>query len=272
MYKYLAISLLMFSCKVQDKIEPIEIASQDLSHLYIVDQVDFMELDKFENLYWVNGKKLSLKDFQNDREYTYENDRLGNISSLDVSNPQKILVYYDDFDMVISLDNTLSERSRIDLKQYDYTDINAVGLSNDNNVWLYDPISFQLKKINERGQTLAESLNLNSLNLDLFDPTKIIEKNNIVYVNSPEDGIFVFDNLGQFIKIIPLTGIDDFQIIKDNIVYANQNGAFFYSTVHFDMFQIEAIDESRRETWKQFRLAKENYFLAFANGIQKGKR
>lgn len=272
-WKYLGISLLCIaSCTTSSKITevtPIESIKEtlDLNHIDILSDLDFFEIDKFENIYWVSGNKLFLKDLRNQRDYLYENDRLGTISSIDVGNPQKILVFYDDYDIALTLDNTLSERSQIDLKSYNITDINAIALSNDNNLWIYDPIGFQLKKIDERGNTLAQSLNMLSYYLDQIEPTKIIESQNIVYLLSAE-GILLFDNLGQYIKILPFENIQDFQVRNEQIIYLTNRGAFNYSIKQLAKFQIEGLDESRRTNWKQIRVGDDNFYIGYNEGIE----
>jgi len=276
-WKLLLLSSIFIQCTTQgtktlfseqNLLNEIEIDST----LLLNEPIDFFEIDKLGNLYWVFENKLNLLDCQNDKKYQYENDRLGNISSIDINNPQKILIFYDDYDIVKNLDNTLSERSRIDLKDFGYTDINAVGISNDNKIWIYDPTTFQLKKINEVGEVFGESLNLNSLYLDQIEPIKIIEDNNFVFVNSPNDGILMFDNLGQFIKILSIKNIADFQIRKDQIIYFDDVGVYSYSTQFYNAFQIEGFDETKKQEWKQIRVGREYNYLLLPNGVQRIKR
>ncbi len=252
--------------------KPSLIGIEKDSTLFLNEPIDFIELDKLGNLYWVYQNKVNLYDVQNQKKHQYENDRLGYISSIDVNNPQKILVFYDDYDIVVNLDNALSERSRIDLKDFGFTDINAIGISNDNKIWIYDPTTFQLKKINEIGNLFGESLNLNSLYLDQINPIKIVEHNNMVFVNSPQDGILMFDNLGQFIKILSLKDLKDFQIKGDQIIYRTEKGAFSYSTKFYDFFQIEGLDESNKKEWKQIRIGQKYNYILLPHGVQQTKK
>lgn len=265
-------SLLLVSCSPQfNKLSTEDSAPKqsliDESKLDIITESDFFEIDKFENIYWVNGNKLFLKDVRNKREYLYENDRLGNISSIDVINPQKILVFYDDFDFVIILDNALSERSEIDLKTFELTDVNAIALSNDNNLWLYDPISFQLKKIDNRGFSLAQSLPLISYNLGVIDPIKIIEDKNSVYLLD-DSGILIFDNLGQYIKLIPFDNITDFQVANNGFIYLDGKIPSYYDMSQLISMPIEGFTVENESPCLQFRKGIEKQYLRFSNGIQ----
>lgn len=258
-------------CQTQKKVESKIVqqeAQQEIQDLSITMEMDYFELDKFDNVYVVNQNQLQRLASKTESAYIFEDERYGKITTIDVSNPQKLLLFYDAYDIILSLDNTLTITREIDLKNLNYSDINAVALSNDNLIWLYDPTSFQLKKIDQNGQIKAESLSLIHENLDHILPIKIIEHENKVFVNSPDDGILVFDNLGQFIKLLPLKNIQDFQIKKDNLIFFTNRGAFMYSTKRLAKFQIEAIDETQKEHWQQVRVGRDQYYLGFKSGIK----
>jgi len=271
-YIFLVISLYaLISCTGTRTIDtqPVIESPGPVSKRSYPGSVDFFEVDKFENIYLVDGNRLKKVDQLNANVTTYENDRYGNITSIDVTNPQKILVFYDLFDIVITLDNSLAETSNIDLKIFGYQDINAIAASNDNNLWVYDPIYFRLKKINYRGTVIAESLNLSGYYLDQVHPTSIKERGNKVYLNSPDDGIVVFDNLGQFIRVLPLKDLSDFQVRKNNIIYHNLKGAFIYFTEGLYDKPLDDVDLSERVHWKQFRMTISHYYIAFTDGVDK---
>src|SRR5689334_25237376 len=58
--------------------------------------------------------------------------RFGKLSSVAVSNPLKILLYYKDFSKVVVLDRQLSVRSVVDLRKHNIIQTSAIGLSYDN--------------------------------------------------------------------------------------------------------------------------------------------
>src|SRR5688572_3667151 len=72
---------------------------------------DFFEADNFGNIYTVKNEELCKYLPNGKRHARYSNLRYGNITSLDVSNPLKILLYYRDFQQIIFLDNQLSVNS-----------------------------------------------------------------------------------------------------------------------------------------------------------------
>jgi hypothetical protein len=61
--------------------------------------------------------------------------KFGKISTIDVSNPLKVLLYYKDFSTIVVLDRLLATRNTIDLRQQNIFQVNAIGQSYDNNIW-----------------------------------------------------------------------------------------------------------------------------------------
>ncbi|MDA3780091.1 MAG: hypothetical protein PF487_07745, partial [Bacteroidales bacterium] len=69
---------------------------------------DFFKIDNLNNIYLIDGADIDKQNFISGEKFHYNNEFLGEVSFLDVSNPFRILVYYKDFNQFIILDNTLS--------------------------------------------------------------------------------------------------------------------------------------------------------------------
>ena len=72
--------------------------------------------------------------------------KYGQLYSIDVTNPLKILLYYKDFGTIVTLDRFLNVRNTIDLRRLNIFQAKAVGLSFDNNVWRTTVRSFQFSR------------------------------------------------------------------------------------------------------------------------------
>lgn len=166
--------------------------------------------------YDANGKKL----------FDYNNNTLGELVHIDVTDPFNILLYYPDFTTIITLSRTLNLTGEYNLLDLDVVTVRVVGMSNDNNIWLYDDIASKLKKIDRQGKLLEESGDLSMQVTRLIQANFILERENWVYLNDPEIGIFVFDLYGRFTKIIDIKGLDSFQVI-DNQLFFSQEGKLF---------------------------------------------
>ena len=101
----------------------------------------------------LNNKGDSLNVFNDVRRY-------GTVYAIDVTNPMKVLLYYKDFSTVVMLDRYLSRINMIDLRKSGIFQAKAMGLSYDNNVWIFDEQSAKLKKIDETGDEVEHLISL----------------------------------------------------------------------------------------------------------------
>lgn len=183
--------------------------------------------DKLQQSYLVSPSNEVIKyDAQGKEVFRYNNNYLGQLKLIDATNPFNLLLYYPDYQTVITLDRTLSETGEINLFDLNIINVQAIGSSNDNNVWIYDDAAFKLKKIDQNGKVLLESDDLSLLLNQAPRPIQVKARENWVYLNDPELGILVFDNFGQYHKLLPFKDVAYFQIIGSQLIYA-QREAFY---------------------------------------------
>lgn len=192
--------------------------------------VQRLETDELQRLYLIqNDYELVQCDAKGTPLYTFNENTLGPISYIDVRNPFRILVYYDDYATAVFLDRTLSELQRYDLSQLNLPQIQALGMASDNNLWLYDNGTATLKKIDQSDQVLVESLELDLLLNIPLNPIRVLEANNQVYLHDPNIGIMVFDVFGAFIKTIRIPEtVTYFQFQDEQLFYTQDNILYSY--------------------------------------------
>ena len=187
-------------------------------------QARLIATDKLQQLYIVTNKNEVIKYSPEGKElFRFTNNTLGELTHIDVTNPFSILLYYPDYLTAYTLDRTLNKTGEFNFLDLNLMDVAAVGLSNDNNVWLYDEVFFKIKKINRSGEVLRESENLTTQFGLQIQPNFILERENILYVNDPIVGIVVFDIYGQYIKTIDLKNLTSFQIIDEKLIYQEED-------------------------------------------------
>ena len=187
-------------------------------------QATFVTSDALQQWYIATAEGLLLKyNKQGQLLFEYSNDRLGTIGMIDATNPFNILVYYPDLATVILLDRTLSEIKEINLFSLAIFEPQAIALANDNNIWVYDPITAQLKKIDRTGTVLFQSKNLTQTIGTSIQPTFLIERNNQLFLSDPQQGIFIFDAFGQLQQQLPILGVEQFQISNGQLLYIQAN-------------------------------------------------
>jgi len=241
--------------------------------LYII-KGDFtiLETDNLGYIYVVTANN-ELRQYDKNYKLLYEFsvNTLGEISSIDVSNPQKILVYYPDFQFIVFVDNTLSEIKRLNLESLGFWDIQGVALSNDNLIWIYDPVNYRLIKIEESGKVRLSSNESYFGELDdVFSPQVNAEDNNVYLYSHAE--LMLFDIFGQHLKTMQLPN-EKIQFFENQlIVLDNQK-------LKIIQLKLEAFDEADNTFLNltdmgilDFSIHENSTFLLDGNGVFNRKR
>lgn len=155
--------------------------------------------------------------------YRYADNTLSGIQHVDVTNPLSTIVYQADYGSISYLDVTLALIRTQRLQEWDLYNISTIGVANDGNLWLYDPVQHVIAKYDDTGRRLLSSNRLSDFGINSLEPVKIIERANLLLVYDPSIGILVLDNLGQYIKLLPLVGFTQFQSDGSNIYLYQSN-------------------------------------------------
>lgn len=207
--------LLTVGCTVRNK--NIQISDTKTYNIAIESQI--VKVDNLNRIYVVNDKNVVVNYSPENKElYRYANNRSGKISTVDVSNPLRVVLFYDDFNHVKVLDNTLSVISELSLSEM-YSDITACSSTNDGHLWIYDPIQFRLLKIRDNGDILVESSNVNDFGMNNVVISEIMEKNNTVVLCDKNKGFYIFDNLGQYQYHYNVGGIKNMVFDGRQVIY-----------------------------------------------------
>ena len=171
--------------------------------------------DNFDNIYLLNSyDQLKKIDASGDSIAVFNNVRkYGKVAQIDVSNPLRVLLYYKDFSTVVILDRLLNIRGTIDFRKQDIFQVQAVCLSYDNKIWVYDEFDHKLKKIDEDGKLLFATTDFRQLFDEAFSFTTICDQDGFLYLYDRNKGVYVFDYYGTLKNIFSLTGYDNFKAV-----------------------------------------------------------
>ena len=194
--------------------------------------------DQFGFYYEISDTEINKFSSKGKLDCSYSNNLLGVIANVDVSNPQKILVYFKDFTKILILDNTLSPSSEvIDLTTIELDETSLVCRSYNDAVWYYDPVRFELIRKNQELVTTISSGNIANLLNRNIQPNFMSEYNNKLYLNDPASGVLVFDIYGTYLKTLPVLGLKSFQVRDKFLIYTNK-----VSEIEtYDFFSLEKI-------------------------------
>ena len=183
--------------------------------------------DPMGNVYVV--KDNALKKFSSSfmQAAYYTNTFLGNIHSVDVSDPLRILLFYKDHNQIVWVDNFLSEiRSPVWLDALGIDQVELVCSSNQGGFWVFNSLNNQLQYYDVNLKLVHESPTLNILTGPEISPTFMIEKSRFLYLNVPGTGILVFDRFGNYSKTLPVEAPSAFQV-TDQYIYFMTGGELF---------------------------------------------
>jgi hypothetical protein len=207
---FLLLFLVSFWANCQ-KIEAIKISTPSL----IADE--FVGCDGFDNYFYLKNNVFHKISAQSD--FQYANFSLGNPSRVDLTNPLKIVLFYEKFNTVVLLDNQLNELQKINFSNQNTSLIASFSsLSGLNSIWLFDSVQQQLLRFDLQSNTATNIGN------PIQGLAKIIGTNfNYFYWIDTQNQLFslsVFGDLKPFGKVPE--GIN-YQISNDSFLIYEQN-------------------------------------------------
>ncbi|HLF52933.1 hypothetical protein [Flavobacterium sp.] len=107
---------------------------------YEIDADAFAGFDGLGSFYYIKNDVFFKR--KNDKLWEYKNLSLGKITRVDLQNPLQMVLFYENFNTVIMLDNQLNEVQKINFSENDLPImVAAVGISSQNRLWIYNSLS-----------------------------------------------------------------------------------------------------------------------------------
>lgn len=186
-------------------------------HLY------FASIDGVIEKYDQSGKLL----------YHFSPQKKATPSLLEAWQGLRVFAYYQAFQEYLFLNRFLTYSERYNLDQLKLGQFNGVfTLSADNNFWIFNSNTLTLSKVDiQNGEILFENNLSLTLNTKSIQPTFIREYQNLVFISDRQQGVLVFDNLGNYIELIDIKGLDYFSFQSNDLVAISDN-----TIVHQDIY------------------------------------
>ncbi len=225
----------------------------------------FIGVDTFENYYYTIGNTLYKKTAH--KTYSYNNTSLSAITTVDISNPLKIVVFYQDFNTVVILDNRLNELTdTINFSIESFAkNVASVSLSSNNNLWLYsldDNIltlwNYETKKTVLNTQPLSfysENFEAN-FQISTYEHCWLASTNTVLKFN--EYGSFVSSYDDKNIKKLVSYRTGYFYTANNNMYYIDENNS-----------RKEVLIDTKKHKLGNFMAIKNNLYFFDANVLYK---
>lgn len=193
-------------------------------------EFSYFNVDNLDNIYLItsNNQLKKLNDAGDSVAVFNDVKRYGNPSSVDVTNPLKILLYYKNYSTVVVLDRLLTVRNTINFRKQNIFYVNNITLSYDNYIWLFDEEDFKLKKIDEDGKQLQATTDWRMLFDTVPSPVKIVDRDNFVYLYDPEKGFYIFDYYGGFKNRLAFLNWSNVEVNGNTVYGFSKNNLYSY--------------------------------------------
>ncbi|MCF6241588.1 MAG: hypothetical protein L3J74_09615 [Bacteroidales bacterium] len=199
-------------------------------------KTDFIALDNLGFLYLYENNNLYKYSATGDLINRSTELSYGKLSVFDASDPYMLLLYYQDLNRIVFLDNQLAQIGNpIDLDKLELFQVDKVCKSKEFAIWIYDDFDKRLIQYGFNPRGILNEINLSLLNI----PGKVNfmrESGNYLYL-STFNQLYVFDIYGTLIKKININIPNSFELINNKIIYSKGHQLFVYS-----------IDENRADT------------------------
>lgn len=178
-------------------------------------KVDFIEVDSYGFLYVLKGGNISKFNYYGIKLASFQSPNGEIISSIDVSNPFKIIVFYKPSNKIRFIDNKMNNiGDEINLTDFNISNSDIVCSSSESGFWV---LNFSLLKLIKFNAFYKPEFERDLSEYGDEAPSYMLDVNNRLYVNFPDKGILCFDSYGIYDNTFDIKGIDNFQVYKNKI-------------------------------------------------------
>jgi hypothetical protein len=188
---------------------------------------DFIKIDPFGNIYAVNKTQLFKFSPQGKLLSTFTDKSLGVISSIDVFNPMKIMLFYQHSGALLFLNEQFAPiREPYSLFNAALFTISLASYSAANQIHLYDEANRYLITLD----FFMREISRTPINFSSFNPVKMIElEEKSLAMHDPKTGIYLFDAFSTFNKLLPVITSQSVTVTADLIYYSNKDEIIIYN-------------------------------------------
>ena len=204
-----------FTFNGQESIDATLINSTEVK----IDQI--VAIDNFETFYYLQENTI-YKQNKDGTSINYSNYQLGEITTANTFNPLKINLFYEDFNMVVILDNRLAEIFKIDFNTIQpYKNITHISTGFDNTLWAFN-VDFQQLELYDykTNKTRFSAIPVQSIVLDLASDY------NYCWLLT-EQYLYQYNYFGSMISKIENTGFTEISKSNGHLILKKEDTLYF---------------------------------------------
>ncbi len=222
---------------------PLSVFSQQISAVRVSDfdrKADtYVGSDSFGFHYFIKDNVFIKTDGKSSLEY--RKLAAGKIARADIENPLLILLFYENFNTAVLLDNQLNEVKEIDFSKLSVpVTAHAAGIASQNRLWIYD--------------SLTQQLGFYDYIKNTWQPITTPQKENLKYYQSDfnefywidaKSGWYACDIYGKISALGKIAGFDRIRLVDDHSYFAFEAGRLYYhDAAKNSISEVAGIDNS----------------------------
>lgn len=202
----------------------------------------FLGYDSFGYYYQIKNNVFS--KIKGKEIFEYKNVSLGEITKVDLQNPLKIVLFYEDFNTVVLLDNQLNKMTEINFSLNNTPIVvNAIGMSTQNQLWIYNVLNQQIG--------LFDYLNndYKTVSTPFTDTIKYYQTDfNTFYWIDKKNNFFSCDIFGKITALGKVPDFDKLEVISSKqYIFSKANLLYFKDISKSNLntiYEIEILEKS----------------------------
>lgn len=180
----------------------------------------FIGLDNYKNSYFIKDRVINKQG--PDGNFRFNDLQLGRITSVDIINPLKVVVFFQDTNTVVLLDNKLNEIERINFNNLpNFINVSTATNGGSNSLWLFNVDTQQLELYNYGSK-------LNTVVSQPFPGKLISQASNFNYCFTlTEKKLSAFNIYGSILNETSSEGYEKIIQQNENLVALKENSLYY---------------------------------------------
>ena len=227
---FFIVSLLSFSIQAQS------IQAEEIKQFKVVAD-HFWGVDNYENLYYSTDNIFSKRNNDQDTiNYQFKDFNLGALTSVDLINPLKIVLFYQDSNTVVLLDNRLNELDRFSFNEIQpLRTVSHAQLAGNRHLWIFNVDTQRLEMFDYTDQETTNR------SLPIKEPIRQLKSNfRKTWLVLPES-IKVYDWYANQINTISHM-FDKIELSKNQIIGFTKDGNYYIKNEGNDFIKVDHLN------------------------------
>ena len=189
--------------------------------LLVANKITAFSQDRTGNIFLTfEGGAITKLSSSLDSLISFSPEKLGDITLLEAWHGFQIFAFYKEFQEFVLLDRFLTRNTRFQLSQSSANYVNMCTISSDQNLWIFEENQFRLIKLNLSIRAIDIEIPLDFvLDANEHKITFLREYQNLVFLVDEYSGIYILDNLGNYLRKIDAPGISNCSFRNEHIFY-----------------------------------------------------